>query len=301
MKVLRDGMSVRSRTGFYGETDEQSQPKNQSRLELLRASMMSPFRSSDIRVRATPIYSDMTKAGPLVRNLLHIDIRDLEFEPQLDGSSKASIDLLAVAVGSGDVTIAAMAKPFVVAVPKGQMERACSNGVVYALDLALKHPGPYQFRMAVRDRKTGKTGSASQYMEIPDLKRTRLALTSVVLGNGDAANGAPRMEGLTPARRQFQQGEVLQYFCLLEAGRKQHGAVKGELDARIRIFHDDKEIYSGVAPLGKTEKGQPAVVGKLKLTGAIAPGEYYLQVTARSREGQRETMAAQWTDFEVVN
>ncbi len=301
VKVLRAGLSVRSRTGFYGETDEQSQPKNQSRLELLRASMMSPFRSSDIRVRATPIYSDMTKVGPLVRNLLHIDIRDLEFEPQLDGSSKARIDLLAVAVGAGDFPLAAMGKPFVVSVPKGQMERARGNGVVYALDLAVKQPGPYQFRMAVRDRKTGKTGSASQYMEIPDLKRTRLALTSVVLGNGDARDGGVRMEGLTPARRQFKQGEVLQYFCLLEAGRKQHGTFKGELDARIRILHDDKEIYSGVAPLGKTAKGQPAVVGKVKLTGAIAPGEYYLQVIAHSREGKRESMAAQWTDFEVVN
>ena len=138
-------------------------------------------------------------------------------------------------------------------------------------------------------------------MEIPDLKHTRLALTSVVLGKGETADGGQRMAGLTPARRQFQQGEVLQYFCLLEGGSKQHGAPKGELDARIRIFHDDKEIYSGAAPMAKTEDGQRAVVGKLKLTAAITSGEYYLQVTAHSHDGKKDAGAAQWTDFEVVD
>ena len=78
-------------------------------------------------------------------------------------------------------------------------------------------------------------------------------------------------------------------------------APKGELDARIRIFHDDKQVYAGPAPMGKTEDGQPAVLGKLKLTGAIAAGEYYLQVTAHSRDGKKDTVAAQWTDFEVVD
>ena len=56
-----------------------------------------------------------------------------------------------------------------------------------------------------------------------------------------------------------------------------------------------------MAPLRETHKGQPVVSSKLKLTGALSPGEYYLQVTARSQQGQRETMAAQWPGLELAN
>jgi hypothetical protein len=263
--------------------------------------MLSPFRTSDIRVRATPLYSQLTKQGPLVRNLLYIDVHDLEFVPQLDGSSKAYVDLLAVAVGAGDQTLGAVAKPYVVLVPNGGMERALQRGVAYTLDLAVPHPGPYQFRMAVRDQKTGKVGSASHFLEIPDLKRVRMALTSVVLGKDTPSPESELSARLTPARRQFRQDDVLRYFCLLEQAGKSRAPAPGSLEARVRVFHDDKEIYSGPAPIAKTEDGQPAVFGKLQLRGAIQPGEYYLQVSARSHEGKRETVAAQWTDFEVID
>jgi len=301
VKVLRPGLEVRSRTGFYGETDEQAGPKYRTHLDDLRALLLSPFRSSAIRVQATPIYSSRTKKGALVRNLLHIDVNNLTFEPQLDGSSKASIDLLAVAVGMGGVPLAAMARNFAVVVQKDKMDWARRNGVVYALDLAVPKPGPYQFRMAVQDRKSGKSGSASRYLDLPDLKHSRLALTSVVLNDDASGDATQRPLGLTAARRQFQQGGVLQYFCLLETGAKAGNTLKGELEAHIRILHDDKVVYSGSAPLGKLEDGSPAVTGKLKLTEAISPGEYFLQVVAYSRNGKREDVAAQWTDFEVVN
>jgi VWFA-related protein len=301
VRVHGAGLHVRSRTGFYGETDEDARPKYQSPQELLRASMLSPFRSSDIHVRATPLYSQLTKEGPLVRNLIYIDVRDLEFEPQLDGSQKAHIDLLAVAVGAGDRPVGAVSKPYIVLVPNGGMERAMQRGVVYSLDLAVPNPGPYQFRMAVRDQKSGKVGSASHFLEIPDLKRARLALTSVVLGKEGISGENDRAARWTPARRLFQQEETLQYFCLIEHSGKPHAAAPGTIEARVRVFRDNKEIYSGPAPITKAETGETAVFGKLRLKGAIAPGEYFLQVSARSHEGKRETVAAQWTDFEVID
>jgi VWFA-related protein len=300
VRVHGAGLHVRSRTGFYGETDEDARPKYHSPLEQLRASMLSPFRSSDIHVRATPLYSQLTKQGPLVRNLIHIDVRDLEFEPQLDGSQKAHVDLLAMAVGAGDKTVGAVAKTYVVLVPNGGMERAIQRGVVYSLDLVVPNPGPYQFRMAVRDQKTGKIGSASQFLDIPDLKRAKLGLTSVVLGKEGISGESEIGARWTPARRLYRQDEILQYFCLIEQAGKPHAPAPKALEARVRVFRENKEIYSGPAPITKTESGDPAVFGKLQLKNAIQPGEYYLQVSARSHEGKRETVAAQWTDFEVI-
>src|SRR6185437_12769424 len=43
-------------------------------------------------------------------------------------------------------------------------------------------PGIYQFRVAARDEKSGRVGSAIQWIVIPDLTKSQLALSSVLLG-----------------------------------------------------------------------------------------------------------------------
>ena len=43
-------------------------------------------------------------------------------------------------------------------------------------------PGIYQFRVAVRDEKSGRVGSAIQWIVIPDLAKSQLTLSSVLLG-----------------------------------------------------------------------------------------------------------------------
>jgi hypothetical protein len=99
VKVNRPGLRVRSRTGFFGETDEQSVPHYATAAEQLQAAMLSPFRSSGIRLRLTALYGEVPKVGPMVRNLLHIDARDLNFNLAPDGSASANVGVLAVATG----------------------------------------------------------------------------------------------------------------------------------------------------------------------------------------------------------
>jgi hypothetical protein len=43
-------------------------------------------------------------------------------------------------------------------------------------------PGIYQFRVAARDEKSGRVGSAIQWIVIPDLTKSQLTLSSVLLG-----------------------------------------------------------------------------------------------------------------------
>jgi hypothetical protein len=44
-------------------------------------------------------------------------------------------------------------------------------------------PGAYYVRVAVKDRASGKIGTAYQFLEIPDLKKKRLALSSIFVVN----------------------------------------------------------------------------------------------------------------------
>ncbi len=159
---------------------------------------------------------------------------------------------------------------------------------MYSLDVPVRKPGAYQIQVAVRDTVTGKTGSASQFLEIPELKKGRIALTSVLLQSGDR---------LSPATRQFAAGSEVKYFCLVEnPGNK---VPAGNLDSQIRVVRDGKEIYSGPVKMTTTEDGELAVTGGLKLSEKMTPGDYYLGVVVADRTAKNR-VTAQWTDFEIV-
>ena len=62
-------------------------------------------------------------------------------------------------------------------------EHAMRNGMALKLDMPVKRPGSYQVRVATRDRNSAKIGSAGQFVEVPDLKKKRLAVSGIILGN----------------------------------------------------------------------------------------------------------------------
>ncbi len=69
-----------------------------------------------------------------------------------------------------------------------QLKRLLGSGIVPTMDVTLKHAGPYRVRASVRDSGSGEIGSAGQYIEIPDLKRQHVALTTPLLNEVLAEN-----------------------------------------------------------------------------------------------------------------
>jgi VWFA-related protein len=293
VNVTRPGLHVRSRSGFFGETDEETLPKYKSPLEQMRAAMLSPFRSSDVRLRLTALYAEVPKHGAVVRNLLHIDAKDLSFRTVLDSTthtsdSSAEVEIVAVATSMGYLPVSAVAQSYKVQASADQLPEALKEGVVYTLDVPIKKPGAYQIQVAVRDTATGKVGSASQFLEIPELRKGRVALTSVLLHSGDR---------VSPATRQFPPGGDVEYFCLLENPGKTVPAE--DFDTHIRIVRDGKDVYTGPAKLVSMDGGGLAVTGGLKLSEKMTPGDYYLGVIVADRKAKNR-VAAQWTDFEIM-
>jgi hypothetical protein len=58
-----------------------------------------------------------------------------------------------------------------------------------SLQVPVKDPGAYQFRVAVQDAGSERLGAASNFVEVPKCKSgpTRSLLTSVVFGKTPAA------------------------------------------------------------------------------------------------------------------
>ena len=55
------------------------------------------------------------------------------------------------------------------------------DGFVYFVTVPVKKPGAYQLRIALRDHGSQRVGSATQFIEVPDIKKNRLLVSSIVL------------------------------------------------------------------------------------------------------------------------
>ena len=297
VKVTRAGLHVRSRSGFFGETDEQTLPKFTTPLEQLHAAMLSPFHSSGVGLRLTALYAEVPKVGPVVRNLLRINASDLAWQRDDHGTDWARILLVAVATGASDQPLARVSRSFDVRSPAGKMIETMRDGALYTLDVPVPKRGAYQIRVAVRDEATASIGSATQFIQIPDLKKRGFALASVILQNGDQSN-QPGLPGIAATLRQFQRGGSLEFLCAVENGHKKGPEV--DLATRVRVLRDGKEVYSAPARLIDVPGSGRAVFGALKLADSMTPGDYDLQVIAAERNGGKGAAAGQWTDFTVL-
>ena len=299
--VLKDKhLNVRSRTGFYGATDEETQPRFASAIEEIRAAMLSPFAASGVGLRLTPLYSEVPGRGPVVRSLLDIDAHDLTFKPILDGSFQAKIKLLAAAYGPDNKQLVAFGYDYIVTVEPGHMDEVLRDGALYNVQMALPKPGGFHIRVAVRDEETKRTGSANEFIDIPDARKKRLALSSVILAAAARSNGAESPSlGPSAARREFHRGEIVQYFSVLENGDPKHIAA-ADTFVQIRIVREGRQIYLKPARVVDLPDHKRAATGLLKLGEDLPTGDYFFQVVASLPKKPKSSPAEQWTDFAVL-
>jgi hypothetical protein len=125
-------------------------------------------------------------------------------------------------------------------------------GVVYNYKTPLK-PGLYQVRTAARDQRSGKVGSAQQWIEIPDLSKHQLALSSLLLGaqvvNAPTADPAkPEAAAATPdvqfsVDRRFKQSAQLNFWIFIyNTVRGANGTAAPEVTAQIEMLSNGQTI-----------------------------------------------------------
>jgi VWFA-related protein len=309
VRVKRPGLRVRSRTGFYGTSDRGTPPIPAGRQQQIAHAITSPFATGDIHVRLTPLFTQGPK-GSYLNTMLFIDAKDLKFTPEPDGKQKAVIDVVAITFGDNGQPVDSTDRTYTFHIPPEGME-AVKRGLLYNVGHPVRKPGPYQMRVVVRDADTEKIGSASQFIEVPDVSKGRLTLTSMLVRERQTV--APAAEGAegqmaepdpdaTPAVRIFKQGQTLLYGYLILNAKLEAG--KPNLESAMRLFRDGKLVYEG-KPAPLTFDGQPDLKrlvsgGTFKLAAGVAPGDYVLQVTVTDRLAKEKyASTSQWIDFEV--
>ena len=299
--VNGQGLHAHSRSGFFGETDEASRPKYATRQQQMMAAVQSLFNKSDLHVRITALYRRTAKGESVVHNLLYVDPRDITFRTDLYGIQYAALDLAILASGTGLGPLASLSRHVTIDANDEKLKQLRKDGILFTLDVPVKQAGPYQIRACVLDSTSRATGSAGQFIDIPDLKKQHLALTTPLIDEVSAP-AETRFNDVSSALREFRAGSRLAFAFRVETEKDSRGALPtGKFDTQIQLFRDRTPILDNpvsVAP-SPGHDGR-SVGGELRLSSSLAPGQYYLQAMVTARGGKTPRTASSWIEFRVV-
>lgn len=312
VRVNRPGLRVRSRSEFLTSLDLTEANKIMTRQQQVGKALLSPFRSEDLRIRLTPLFSQTKEGKPVINTLVHFDVDQLEFSNEQDDWLKASVELVA-SLYSADGQLLDLEEKTWNVLAKGQtFERMKKSGVSFLMNVPAQNPGAYQMRLVVRDTRNGRMGSSTQFVEIPNIKDGKLALSGILLAADTSKSRAAvdQEEGLientdhrkAAAVRIFESGETIAWAYQILNARVDDDR-KPRLESQVRIFREGQEFFTGKPSAMAAEeqgKSRRMIAADQMRFRDLPPGNYIMQVAVRdmlAREKQRT--AVQAIDFDV--
>ena len=312
VKLKRDGLKVRYRSGFFGITDKEVAQVNQTPQRKIYSALTSPFNAGDISLSVNTLFAEDEKNGEFIRSLVKIDANDLKFTQETDGIRKANFDLIAMTFGDNGVPIDSVAKNYTLQVNEKIYRKILENGFIYNLVVPIKKPGAYQFRIALRDSASEKVGSASQFIEVPNLKKNDLTISGILLNNytinelqkistkDDQDNNQTSVD-LDTASRRFKRGTVLRYDYIIYNAKTN----PTNLQVQARLFSNSKLLIEGQPSALNTNDQNDLkrieAAGAITLGKNLEPGNYILQVIVIDANAkEKRQIATRSIDFEIV-
>lgn len=157
-------------------------------------------------------------------------------------------------------------------------------------------PGIYQFRVAARDEKSGRVGSAIQWIVIPDLTKSQLTLSSVLLG-GQVLEDKSTPHVQLSVDHTFPRLSQLGYWVFVY-NAKRDASGKPQITVQTQVLRDGQAVLSSqkrVSNAGPDLERIP--FGEELALKTLAPGKYDLKVTVT--DGIAGTSTSQLADFIV--
>jgi VWFA-related protein len=317
IKVKREGVKVRYRSGFFGVSDEQIADRpaaNMTDGQRILSAITSPFAANDISLHFNALFGNDAKQGSFIRSFLHIDSKNIEFTDLPDGKKKAVFDILAYAFGDNGIPVDQIHKTFTANVSDNDYKMIKTKGLVYDFVFPIKKPGAYQVRVALHDKTSKKIGSANQFVEVPNVKKKRLLLSGIVLENMTLEEWKKIAAGNPPpnsnpfgdtALRKFKRGTVINYGAVVYNARL-NSAGKPDLLIQSRMFRNGKLIFEGkqqpINAGGQPNMQSVHASGSISLGTEMSAGDYVLQlIVTDNSNNKKPQIAVQFVPFEVVN
>ena len=262
-------LAIQGQDGTVMANPAQTDPSD-ALLQLLR----SPLPIGVLPVWFYAGYDLRSDKGFCIAVALHTVIEDTQGAALKTGQEN-KIDLAGIVLNREGGTVASFSDSLAVpaaADPNTGLREWIYSGVIPV------EPGIYHVRAAVRDARTGRSASSLQWLSVPELTHSGIALGSIFMA--EAGPNSPGSAGPAPnifdvssisVKRRFQKSSQVSYF--LHVYDLQNSA----LLAQTKVYRGNQAIFqSDFEPLNS-----PALVtGRLPLEN-FPPGAYVLEVTVR--------------------
>lgn len=275
--------------------EKQTQELKVEKNKQIASGIGSLFPLRDIPVEVAVDFIDLPE-GPGVIINTHIEAANLGFE-EAKGRQQTVVEMTGVLFDERGKVAANFNERININVRPENLERLIRQGFNYRTLTALK-PGFYQARLAVREEKSGRLGSASGWVEIPDIKNKQLMLSGILLSdagnealqdlsnNGATPNNQPGGYAPRPssASRRFKSGGDIDFLFFTYNAKVEKNAV--DLVSQTQLFSGSKLVYA--SPIVKMTVQPDADLQRIPYAARVAlkgfePGSYELRLMVIDR------------------
>jgi len=283
----RSGLRIRTRSGYFAPDDRRAatpapaDPAAAREREIGQA-LGSLFPLQGVPMRLSADFIDLPPAGPQAVIRTQIDVSGVPFVPK-DHRYAADLEIAgAVYDEKGSLVGEVSGERARMSLTEETYRRAMAEGLTVQKTLPLP-PGRYQVRMAAREATRSLLGSASGWVEIPDLATRPLTLSSVFL-LADAGAGASELTDVQVERR-YRPGQGLHYVVQVYAGSAggppAGASLQGQVWQASRLVGVTPNHDLAFAPGTSAAKWSE----RISLDG-FAPGAYELRLVVREADGK---------------
>lgn len=309
--INRPDLTVRVRKGYF-DLDPVAPPvvakekptPTKTAPAKLREAIATPYPERGLPILLSADYYDMPNKGPALSTAIHIPGEFLVFGEQPDGKIQAVIDLSAVYFDEKGVIKDSFMERIVTTAPTLEKAKAYGNDLMFTYPAKLP-PGLYQVRVAARDDKSGKVGSAHAWIELPDLANKKLAMSSLLLGertqammtNVSSSNTDPIA---LSASHRFQRESMLRFLIFAYNSAFSPTDQKPDVAVQVQVIRDNQPVLTTalrkINTEGITDLARLPYAAEIPLN-ELLPGRYMLHVTLIDRVSKQST--SRQTHFDV--
>lgn len=302
----RPELRVRTRKGYFAPDDKEKLEKERAEAKIaemakenpsdksvraakeaqLRAGLVSLFPLRSIPIDLTADFIDNPEVGQVAIVTAHVDAGTLNFTVANDAHT-TSIDVVTLVFDEKGKVTGNISDRLNLNLKPQLVEQVRRTGFTYRKLVPLK-PGFHQVRLAIREEISGQVGSASRWVEVPDMRAKKLTLSSILLTTSlrevqraEKVEYEPRP---TQALRQFKTGTNVDFLVFAYNAQIKEG--KSDIVLQAQVYSGSKLIYSSPLSRIPTEDMQDPLripyAARLSLTGFNA-GEYELRVVVIDR------------------
>jgi VWFA-related protein len=178
IKVDRNDVKLEFRPGYYAPADFQHQ-KTEDRELALTEQMRSDIPATDVAVYLQALYFKQSETTSFIPVSLIVPGSQIPFVSG-GNQDKASLDILGQVKNAQGITVGNVRETVKLALDASQQVKR--KNIQYSTGFTLA-PGRYHLKFIVRENQTGNMGSFETDIQVPDLKKVPLKLSSVVLAS----------------------------------------------------------------------------------------------------------------------